>query len=119
MRSVNGTLLMKWCASGLLVLAVSPFTAPFQAVNLGWLLSGRQNHETALVTPQTEKDTSITDDDDPGSLIGPVGRLLRLDPSFAVAVLTFVVTPLVAFLESSVASTGCLRATTSPIPLRL
>src|ERR1700716_3163634 len=72
MRSANGTPLMKWCASGLLVLALSPFTAPFQTVHIGRLLNGSGHDETALVTPLTEVYTSIADDDDdPGSLIAP------------------------------------------------
>ena len=122
MRYANGTRLMKWCASGLLVLALSPFTAPFQTVDLGWLLNGSGHDETALVTPLTATLTSVAadDDDDPGSLIAPAGTQLRLEPPFGIAVLTFVVTPSVAFLESSGASVAGISAPTiPPAPLRL
>jgi hypothetical protein len=120
MRYANGTPLMKWWASGLLVLALSPFTAPFQTVDLGRLLSG-ENDETALITPLTEMLTSVADDDDDaGSLIAPVGTELRLEPPFGIAVPAFVVTPRVAFLQPSVASIACISAQTSPpTPLRL
>jgi hypothetical protein len=108
MRSVNGTLLMKWCASGLLVLALSPFTPPFQTVDLGRLLS-------EMHTPIAD------DDDDAGSLIAPVGTQLRVEPPFGIVVRTFVVTTPVAFLEPPVASLGCIISapTSPPTPLRL
>jgi hypothetical protein len=112
---------MRWCASGLLVLALSPFTAPFQTVDLGRLLNGSETDETALVTPLTVMLTSVADDDDDtGSLIAPVGTPLKLEPPFGIAVLTFVVTSRIFFLEPSVASITCISAPTSPpTPLRL
>jgi len=116
-RSVKSTMLKKLCATVLLVLAVSPFTAPFQTFDFVPLCRSA-NDEAVLVVPTAATSASIAND--AGSLVAPPAARLQVVPPSTTPAFRFVVARPVAFLISSVASTNCISGHASlPTPLRL
>jgi hypothetical protein len=98
-------MLTKLCAMLLIVLAASPFTAPFQTCDFSDTPSGNTSEQAVIMTPPTVAQTSLSDD---AALLVPTlttttGRL-RLAPLSALAISNFVVafSP-VAFLAPPVA----------------
>src|ERR1700730_7981853 len=104
-------MLKKLCATGLLVLALSPFTALFQAFDFT-VLVGSLNDGAVLVAPTTATSPSIVDD--AGSLVAPLAARLRGAPLSALVISTFVVPRPGAFLASSVVSIGVTSGEASP-----
>jgi hypothetical protein len=110
-------MLKKLCATGLLVLALLPFTAPFQTFDFT-VLVGSLNDGAALVAPTTATSPSIADD--AGSLVAPLAARLRGAPLSEVVIFTFVAPRTGTLLASSVASIGVTSGEASPpTPLRL
>jgi hypothetical protein len=107
-------MLKKLSATGLLVLALSPFTAPFQAFDFT-VLVGSLKDRVALVAPTPATAPSIADD--AGSLVAPLAARLRVTPLSEVVIFTFVAPRLVPFSTSSVAPKDCHSSPLTPLRL--
>ena len=97
-------MLTKLCAACVVVLALSPFTAPFRTWDVGDSPGGSRN-ETVSVAATTSITVSLADD--AGSLIAPLAtkaRRLRLAPLSGVVLAKVGATSLVAVPETPVAS---------------
>jgi hypothetical protein len=90
---------MKLCASWLLVLAISPLTAPFQTFTISDVASGHAGEAFTAPTP------TPASQDDSGVLVAPLemgsGRL-TLAPLPPPVISTFIATPAVASIVRSV-----------------
>jgi len=89
----------KLSAIALLILGISPFTAPFQTCDIADALHRNVSGDMGLTTPAL---TSTGRTDDEGTLIAPPGTRLRIEPLSVVAASTHVAARRVAFITSSV-----------------
>jgi hypothetical protein len=115
--NLSGTMFKRLCAISLLILAASPFTAPFQTFDNSGPLHGYVDGEITLTMPAV---SSVVFTDDAGSLIAPPGSRLRIDLLSLVGASTPVVAQLVAFRTRWVAPIARISPHASPsIALRV
>lgn len=97
----------KLCAISLLVLALSPFTAPFQTCDFADAASGTGTDDGAMVTPPTVVHTSFSDDVVAlvPTLTTETGRL-RLAPVAGLVISNVIAPSRVDFLRRPLASSS-------------